>query len=100
MKFALYQSQREIHTVAARAALGDLGLKSHPKDVCLLFHLHPCGLSDEAGDGGGYKTLVRLDRGVCMDSGIRSPGPSPDTREQGAELSRNLPQVVSLLFRH
>ena len=32
MKIALYQSQREIHTVAARAAPGDLDLKSHPKD--------------------------------------------------------------------
>ena len=32
MKIALYQSQREIHTVAARAAPGDLGSKSHPKD--------------------------------------------------------------------
>ena len=32
MKIALYQSQREIHTVDARAAPGDLGLKSHPKD--------------------------------------------------------------------
>ena len=32
MKIALYQSQREIHTVATRAAPGDLGLKSHPKD--------------------------------------------------------------------
>ena len=31
MKIALY-SEREIHTVAARAALGDLGLKSHLKD--------------------------------------------------------------------
>ena len=28
LKIALYQSQREIHTVAARAAPGDLGLKS------------------------------------------------------------------------
>ena len=26
------KSQREIHTVAARAAPEDLGLKSHPKD--------------------------------------------------------------------
>ena len=25
----------EIHTVAARAALGDLGLKSHPKDYLI-----------------------------------------------------------------
>ena len=32
MKIALYQSQREIDTVAARAAPGDLGLKSHPKN--------------------------------------------------------------------
>ena len=32
MKIALNLSQREIHTVAARAAQGDLGLKSHPKD--------------------------------------------------------------------
>ena len=32
LKIALYQSQREIHTVAARAAPGGLGLKSHPKD--------------------------------------------------------------------
>ena len=32
MKIALYQSQKEIHTVAARAEPGDLGLKSHPKD--------------------------------------------------------------------
>ena len=32
MNIALYQSQREIHTVAARAAPMDLGLKSHPKD--------------------------------------------------------------------
>ena len=32
LKIALYKSQREIHTVAARAAPGDLGLKSHPKD--------------------------------------------------------------------
>ena len=32
MKIALYKSQREIHTVDARAAPGDLGLKSHPKD--------------------------------------------------------------------
>ena len=32
MKIALYQSQREIHTVAAKAAPGDLGLKSHVKD--------------------------------------------------------------------
>ena len=32
MKIALYQSQREIHTVATRTAPGDLGLKFHPKD--------------------------------------------------------------------
>ena len=32
MKIALYQSQREIHTVAERAAPRNLGLKSHPKD--------------------------------------------------------------------
>ena len=32
MKIALYKSQRESHTIAARAAPGDLGLKSHPKD--------------------------------------------------------------------
>ena len=32
MKIALYQSQREIHTVIARAAPGDYGLKSNPKD--------------------------------------------------------------------
>ena len=32
VKIALYQSQREIHTVAARAAPEDLGLKSHPED--------------------------------------------------------------------
>ena len=32
LKIALYQSQREIHTVATRVAPGDLGLKSHPKD--------------------------------------------------------------------
>ena len=31
-KIAIYQSKREIHTVAAREAPGDLGLKSHPKD--------------------------------------------------------------------
>ena len=31
-KIAPYQSQMEIHTVAARAALRDLGLESHPKD--------------------------------------------------------------------
>ena len=31
-KIALYQSQRENHTVAARAAPEDLSLKSHPKD--------------------------------------------------------------------
>ena len=31
MKMALYLSQREIHTIAARAAQGDLSLKSHPK---------------------------------------------------------------------
>ena len=31
IKIAL-KSQREIHTVAARAAPGDLGLKSYPKD--------------------------------------------------------------------
>ena len=30
--FTLYKSQREIHTDAARAAPGDLGLNSHPKD--------------------------------------------------------------------
>ena len=32
MKIALYQSQREIHTVASRAAPGDLVLRFHPKD--------------------------------------------------------------------
>ena len=32
MKIALHQSQKEIHTVAARATPGDLSLKSHPKD--------------------------------------------------------------------
>ena len=31
-EIALYQSQREIYTVAARAAPGDLGFKSHPND--------------------------------------------------------------------
>ena len=31
-KIALNQSQRKIHTVAARPAPGDLGLKSPPKD--------------------------------------------------------------------
>ena len=31
MKIALYLSQREIHTVVARAAPEDLVLKSHPK---------------------------------------------------------------------
>ena len=35
LKIALhvYQYKREIHTVTARAAPGDLGLKSHPKDL-------------------------------------------------------------------
>ena len=32
LKIALYQSQREIHTVATGAVPGYLGLKSHPKD--------------------------------------------------------------------
>ena len=32
MTIALYQPQREFHTVAARAAPGDHNLKSHPKD--------------------------------------------------------------------
>ena len=32
LKIALYLSQIEIHTVAARAAPGDLGLKSRTKD--------------------------------------------------------------------
>ena len=32
LKIALYYTQREIHTVAGRAAPGDLGLMSHPKD--------------------------------------------------------------------
>ena len=31
MQIAFYQFQREIRTVVARAAPGDLGLKSHPK---------------------------------------------------------------------
>ena len=32
MKIAQYESQREFHTVATRAAPGDIILKSHPKD--------------------------------------------------------------------
>ena len=32
MKIVLYESQREIHTVASKAASRDLGLKYHPKD--------------------------------------------------------------------
>ena len=43
-KITLYQSQREIHTVAARAAPEDLDLKSHPKDYQqkLTYHFgHP-----------------------------------------------------------
>ena len=43
LKIALYLSQREIHTIASRAAPGDLGLKSHPKDYQkLTYHYgHP-----------------------------------------------------------
>ena len=33
MKSELYLSQGEIHTVAAKAAPGDLGLKFHPKGL-------------------------------------------------------------------
>ena len=33
MKIALYSSQKEIHIVATRPTPGDLGLKSHPKDI-------------------------------------------------------------------
>ena len=33
IKIALYKSKKEIHTVAARAAPGDLRLKSHPKAI-------------------------------------------------------------------
>ena len=32
MKITLYQPQRKIYTVTARAEPKDLGLKSHPKD--------------------------------------------------------------------
>ena len=32
LKIAIYKSQREIHTVTARADPGDPGLKSHSKD--------------------------------------------------------------------
>ena len=35
-KIALYQSQREIHTVAARSAPGDLGLKSLSTHIDIL----------------------------------------------------------------
>ena len=37
LKIALYQFQREIHTVATGAAPGELGLKSHSKD----YYGHP-----------------------------------------------------------
>ena len=33
MQIALYLSQRDIHTVAASSAPGDLSSKSHPKDL-------------------------------------------------------------------
>ena len=53
LKIALYQSQREIHTVAARAAPGGLGLKSHPKD-------YQQKLTNQYGHPSKYKLRLKL----------------------------------------